>query len=172
MIDEESGSTATESDATRRKVFIIMGVGAALVLAGLVYLMTRPPAQNATEARLEGALRAGEPAFERIREQIVLDSKEASESPRAVGDVVMFLQATVRNFTGRTINGLEVHGAVVDSAGNAIRERTVIAVPSGQTTLTELEANKTLPVRIMLEGFKKSDDRANFRMEVTGVRFK
>lgn len=172
MDDEENGTLAAEDDATRRKVFIIMGIGAALVLAGLVFLITRPTTSNVTEARLESAIRAGEPSFEKVREQVVLDSKEASESPRAVGDVVMFLQATVRNFTGRTINGLEVRGAIVDSAGNPVRERTVIVLPSGQTAQTEIEPNKTLPVRIMLEGFKKSDDRADFRMELTGVRFK
>lgn len=168
----EADRAATADADTRRKVFIIVGVGAALVLAGLLYLVTRPAAEGVAAPRLEGALRPGEPAFEQVRQQIVLDGKDADQSPRAVGDIVMTLKATARNFTGRTITGLEVHGAVVDSAGNPIKERTVIVLPSGQTALEELQPNKTMPVRIMLEGFKQSDDRANYRMEITGVRFK
>jgi hypothetical protein len=167
-LDEKKIDT---DDGTRRKIFIIVGVCAALVVVGFVYLLSRPAAQN-VEVRLPGALRAGDPAFEQVREQVILDSKEAFESPRPLGDIVMTLESTARNFTNRTITGLEVRGAVVDSAGSPIRERTLIALPINQTTLTELEPNKTLPVRIMLEGFKKSDDRANFRMEVTAVRFK
>ena len=162
---------ADEDNATRRKVFIIVGTAAALLLAALIFLMTRPAA-NVTEARLEGALRASDQTFEETRRQVVLDSIEASESPRAVGDIVMSLQATVRNFTGRTINGLEIRAAIVDSAGNPVRERTVIVLPSGQTTLTELAPNRNLPVRVMLEGFKKTDDRANYEMQITGVKFK
>ena len=169
MAYEASGTADADR---RRKVFIIVGIGAALVLAGLLYVITRPSAPDVAEARLEGALRPGDPAFDALRGQVVLDSKEAFESPRAVGDIVMSLQATVRNFSSRTINGLEVHGAVVDSAGNPVKERTVIVLPSGQTTQTEIEPNKTLPVRVMLEGFKQSDDRADTRMEIVGIRFK
>lgn len=158
-------------DGTRRKVFMIVGVCAALLLVGFIYLLSRPATPN-VEPRLEGALRSGDPAFEQVLEQVILDSKQAFESPRPLGDIVMTLESTARNFTGRTITGLEVRGAVVDSAGSPIRERTLIALPSSQTSSAELEPNRTLPVRIILEGFKKSDDRANFRLEVTAVRFK
>lgn len=158
-------------DGTRRKVFMIVGVCAALLLGGLIYLVSRPAAQS-VEVRLPGALRAGDPAFEQVREQVILDSKQAFESPRPLGDIVMTLESTARNFTGRTITGLEVRGAVVNSAGNPIKERTMIALPSGAASVAELEPNRTLPVRMMLEGFNKSDDRANFRLEVTAVRFK
>lgn len=158
-------------DGTRRKVFMIVGVCAALLLVGLIYLVSRPAAQT-VEVRLPGALRAGDAGFEQARDQVILDSKEAFESPRPLGDIVMTLKSTARNFTGRTITGLEVRGAVVDSAGSPVKQRTIMALPSGVESVTELEPNKTLPVRMMLEGFGKSDDRANFRMEVTAVRFK
>ena len=170
MVASDEKSVETD-DGTRRKVFMIVGACAALLVVGFVYLLSRPATQS-VEVRLQGALRAGDPAFEQAREQVVLDSKQAFESPRPLGDIVMTLESTVRNFTNRTITGLEVRGAVVDSAGSPIKERTLIALPSGQTPLPELEPNKTLPIRITLEGFKKSDDRADFRMEVTAVRFK
>jgi hypothetical protein len=81
----------------------------------------------------------------------------------------MTLHSTARNFTGKTLNGLEVHAAVVDLAGKPVKERTVVIIPNRQP---ELEPNKTLPISVTLEGMKDSDVRADIKMEVTGFRFK
>ncbi len=81
----------------------------------------------------------------------------------------MTLQTTVRNFTGRTITGLEMHGAVVDHDGKPVKERTLVVIPGRQP---ELEPNKTMKVAIVLEGFTDNDDRANIKMEVTGFTLK
>ena len=153
----------------RRKIFLIVGIIAALLLAAFAYLVTRPAAPN-VEPRLENALRPGDPAFDAVRDKIILGDKEADQSPRAVGDIVMNLRGTVRNFTGRTITGLEVRGTVIDSAGNPVRQRTIIALPNGSTT--ELATNKILPVTVRLEGFRQSDDRSDYQLEITGVRFR
>jgi hypothetical protein len=64
---------------------------------------------------------------------------------------------------------LEIRGAVVDHQGQPVKERTVIVIPSRQP---ELAPNKTMPVTMMLEGMKDTDDRANIKMEVAGVKFK
>jgi hypothetical protein len=82
----------------------------------------------------------------------------------------MVLETTARNFTGRTITGLEVKGTVVDLEKKPIREQIVTVVPGRQAQ--ELEPNKTIPVRIRIEGFSKSDVRANIKTEVVGIRFK
>lgn len=164
-----TGAGDIDDAGARRKIFLIVGIVAALLLAAFAYLVSRPAAPN-VEPRLENAVRPGDPAFDSVRDKIVLDNKEADQSPRPVGDIVMNLRATARNFTGRTISGLEVRGAVVDSTGNPIRLRTVIALPTGSTT--ELATNKTLPIRVTLEGFRQSDDRSDFQLEITGVRFK
>jgi hypothetical protein len=141
-----------------------------LLIGGLIYLATRPTTGGAGEQqRLEGGIRAGTPEFEQYRERIMLDKPEATQSARPIGDIVMRLTSTVRNFTGRTINGLEIHAAVVDSQGNPVKERTVIVVPTRQP---EIEPNRTMEVPVMLEGMKKEDDRADIKMEVTAVRFK
>ena len=159
-----------ETNNSRRTVFIVVGLVSLLLIGGLAYLATRPEAGGgASQQRLEGALRAGAPEFEKARSQIVLDKPEATESTRAIGDIVMTLRTTVRNFTGRTINGLEIYAAVVDSQGQPVKDRTVIVIPARQP---ELEPNKTMEVPVMLEGMKKTDDRANIKMEVTGVKFK
>ena len=159
----------TGDAGARRKIFLAVGIVAALLLAAFAYLVSRPGAPN-VEPRLANAVRPGDPEFDSFRDKLVLDNKEADQSPRAVGDIVMNLRATARNFTGRTITGLEVRGAVVDSTGNPVRERTIIALPSGSNT--ELATNKTLAVVVRLEGFSQSDDRSDFQLEITGVRFK
>jgi hypothetical protein len=109
-----------------------------------------------------------------LRDKIVVEPEPdaATESTRPVGDIVMTLHPKVRNFTGRTITGLELLAMVVDLENKPVRQRTKIAVPNAETGLAELEPNKVIMVPILMEGFKKEDVRANIRVEVTGVKFK
>src|SRR6266576_4324252 len=142
-------------DDSSRKIIIIVAIIAAILIAGLFYgLMrvsgggtaTRPP-------RLEGAIRPGSPDWDKYSNYIVRDEPEADEAKRALGDIVMTLHTTVRNFTGRTITGLEVWGAVVDSDGKPVKQRTVVVIPARQI---ELEPNKTMRVSILIDGFTDS----------------
>lgn len=158
------------SDASRRKLIIIVAIIAAVVIAGFFYFLLRATSTGGSaDPVLEGAIRAGSPEWEQYHSKIVLDDPEADEAKRALGDIVMNLQTTVRNFTGRTLNGLEVRGAVVDHQGKAVRERTLVMIPTRQR---ELGPNQTMVVAVRLEGMKDSDDRANIKMEVTGFMFK
>jgi hypothetical protein len=159
----------TEMNDSRRKVIIVIAVLAAIAIAGLFYFLMRASSRAPAEPALEGAIRAGSPEFAQYQPKIVLDDQEADEARRALGDIVMNLHATVRNFTGRTLNGLEIKGAVVDHQGQPVKQRTVVVIP---TQKGELEPNHTMPVHIMLEGMTENDDRANIKMEVTGFRFK
>ena len=157
------------SDETRRKLIIVVAVVAALVIAGVFYFLMRASSGGNVEPALEGAIRAGSPEWDQNHSKIVLDPPEADEAKRALGDIVMNLQSTVRNFTGRTLSGLEVKGAVVDHDGRPVKERTVIVIPGRES---ELQANRTMLVTIRLEGMTDKDDRANIRLEVTGFKFK
>ena len=158
-----------ETDHSRRAIFIVVAASSLIWIIGLIYLASRPSTGGAgAQQRLEGALRPGSPEFEKYRQQISLDAPEATEAKRALGDIVMTLKTTVRNFTGRTINGLEVYAAVVNSQGQPIKERIVIVIPARQA---ELENNRTMEVPITLEGMTDADDRANIKMEIAGVRF-
>ena len=167
---------ADADDASRRKIFIIVAIVSALLIAALVFWATRSGSNDANQQpRLAGAIRSDAPEFAQIRERLIVDfdpNQNAFESTRPVGDIVMTLRPKVRNFTGRTISGLELLATVVDLAGNPVRQRTKIAVPNAETGLTELENNKVLEPTILMEGFKKDDVRANVKIEVTGVRFK
>jgi hypothetical protein len=78
----------------------------------------------------------------------------------------MTLRATVRNFTGRTITGLEVTAVVIDHQDQPVKQRTRIVMPSAGAA--ELLPNKTTPITIIIDGFADTDDRANVKMDVTG----
>lgn len=167
MAASEKGSEA--SDDSRRKMIIIVAVIAAVGIAGVFYFLMRASGGSNAEPVLEGAIRPGSPEFDQYQSKIVLDSPEADEAKRALGDIVMNLQTTVRNFTGRTISGLEIKAAVVDHQGKPVKERTMVVIPTRQT---QLEPNKTMTVAVRLEGMTDADDRANIRMEVAGFKFK
>ncbi len=123
-------------------------------------------------AQQQGApqlIRAGSQDFEKYQQLIKIDDLEADESARPIGDIVMTLRATVRNFTGRTLSGLEVRAAVVDLGGKPVKERMVLLIPTRQP---ELENNQNMKAQVLLEGINKNDTRANIKMEVTGFSFK
>lgn len=159
-----------EASESNRTLIIVVAVGAALVIAGIFgLLMLKVGGGGTSEPTLTGAIRPGAPQFEENKAKIFLDEPEATEAKRALGDIVMSLQTTVRNITGKTLNGLEIRAAVVDYEGRPVKERTVVVIP---TRLAELAPNKTMQVTVMLEGMKDSDPRANIAMEVTAFRFK
>jgi hypothetical protein len=168
MTAEDQKPDAPES---RRTLIIVVAVVAAVVIAGFFYLLMRAGAGGPVAPQtLQGAFRPGSPEFEQNKETIVLDTPEADESKRALGDIVMSLKTTVRNFTGKTLSGIEIRAAVLDYQGKPVRQRTVIVVPNYRQQ--ELANNKTVSVQVTLEGMTDSDARANIKMEVTGFKFK
>jgi hypothetical protein len=156
-------------DKSRRTLIIVFAIVAAVLIGGFFYLLLRKTVAPAPPATLQGAIRPGSADWDKYNKLIVLDEQEADEAKRALGDTVMSLHATVRNLTGRTLNGLEIKGAVVDHDGRSVKERTIVVIPGRQA---ELEPNKTMKVALMLEGFSDSDDRANIKLEVTGFILK
>jgi hypothetical protein len=179
-ITDDSSNQRDASDRSRRAIFIVAGLVGILLIVGLiVYLKTRPEPQPSgviVDQKLEGGLRAGSPDFEKNRDLIRIDEPIADYSNTVAGDIQMSLGTTVRNFTGRTINGLEMRGAVVDFEGKTIKERTKVVIPSG--AVSELEHNGTAKVPITISGFVGADKakieggQAVIRMEVTAIRFK
>jgi hypothetical protein len=165
----ESEKHVEEGDQARRSIIIGVAVVAAVAIAVLFYVLMRATGGGTAEPKLEGAIRPGSPEFEQYRSRIVLDEPEAEESKRALGDIVMPLHTTVRNFTGRTLNGLEITGSVLDHQDKAVKSRTVVVIPGRQS---ELENNRTLYVTVVLDGMTDKDDRAKIKMEVTAFRFK
>jgi len=156
-------------DTSHRTLIIVVAVIAAVVIGGFFYLLFRRALAPTAPPTLAGATRPGSPDWEKYSKLIARDDPEADVAKRALGDTVMTLHTTVRNFTGRTITGLEVRAAVVDHDGKPVKERTVVVIPGRQT---ELEPNKTMKVSVMLEGLTDNDDRANIKMEIMGFTLK
>lgn len=157
-------------ETSRRNIVIVVAIIAAIAIAGLFYLLMRAGKNTSgPPTRLAEAIRPGSPDWDKYSKQIALDAPEADEAGRALGDIVMTLHTTVRNFTGRSITGLEIRAAVVDHQEKAVRERYVVVVPAREP---ELGPNKTLPVNVVLDGMTETTDRANIRMEVTGFKLK
>ncbi len=160
-----------EGDKSRRTIFIAVAIVSAVLVGGLAWWATRPSAQPA-EPRLEGALRPGSPEFEQARDRLVIEfnpDEHAFVNERALGDIVITLRPTIRNFTGRTVSGLELRAIALDLANQPIKVRTVIPVPNQQG---QLEPNKTFSPSILLEGIAKENRPANLKLELTGVKFK
>ena len=165
----QTEKSVAEPDSHRTTI-IIVAIIAALVIGGLFYvLMRKSVGGGSSQPRLAGALRPGNPDFDKYRPQIVLDDPEADESKRALGDWVMTLHTTVRNFTGHTITGLEIQAAVVDHQNKPVKERSVVVIPGKQA---ELEPNKTMYVSVLLDGMTDKDDRANIKMDISGLTVK
>jgi hypothetical protein len=180
-ITGESLKQQDEAGKTRRTVFIIAGVIAVLLVAGLViFLKTRPEPKPSVvlDQKLEGGLRAGSPEFEKYRDSIKVDIPEAEYQNTLAGGIQMNLATTVRNFTGRTITGLEMKGTVTDLDGKPIKDRTMVVIPSPSGAFEELENNGTARVPISIPGFQGADadkiesGQAKIKMEITAVKFK
>jgi hypothetical protein len=159
----------SDPDDSRRKIIIVVAVIAAIAIATLFYLLMRATGGGTVEPALQGAIREGSPEFAQYQPKIVLDPPEAYESKRALGDIVMNLETIAHNFSGRTLTGLEIKGIVVDHQGKAVNQKAVVVVPTRQP---ELDNNRSMRVRVTLEGMTDKDDRANIQMEVTGFKFK
>lgn len=152
-------------EKSSRTLVIAVAVIAAVAIGGFFYILLRKSVATGPPPTLQGAVRLGTPDWDKYTKLIALDDPEADEAKRALGDTVMTLHTTARNFTGRTITGLEIRASVVDSDGKPVKQRTVVVIPGRQP---DLEPLKTMRVSIMIDGFSDSDNRANIKMEVTG----
>ena len=76
----------------------------------------------------------------------------------------MTYKPVVRNFTGRTVSGLEFRVGGVDLKGAVIRERYAI-------NRDELEPNRTLTPALSVN-FPQDNRPADLKLELTGVKFK
>ena len=160
-----------ESTESNRTLIIAVAIAAAVVIAiifgFLMWMVSSGPSAGVT---LQGAIRPGNPEFDKNAANIALDEPEGFEAPRPLGDLTMSLRTTVRNLTGKTITGLEIKGSVIDYEGKPVKEKTLIVVPSERQP--ELLPNKTMQAQMMLDGMKESDPRANIKMEVVAFKLK
>jgi hypothetical protein len=158
------GARREERDKSHQVIYAGVALMALLFACGLVYLATRPT-QKPGEEHLAGATRPGSPDFPGNKLVVDFDPDEnATIGANALGNYVVTMKPTVRNFTGRVVNGLEFHASGLDLKGNTIRERTYV-------TEEEIEMNKIASPAIGLN-FPSDNRPAQLKLELTGVRFK
>jgi hypothetical protein len=158
------GVRREERDRSRLVIYAAVALVALLLVGGLAYLASRPSAKPGEE-RLEGAIRPGSPGFPGDKLIVDFDPDEnATIGGNALGNYVVTMKPTVRNFTGRVVNGLEFRAAGLDLQGRTIRERTYV-------TQEEIETNRTASPAIGLN-FPSDNRPAQLKLELTGVRFK
>ena len=159
------GARREERDSSRTVIYAAVAVVALLLLGGLAYLASRPSARPGEE-RLEGAVRPGSPDFPGADKLVVEfnPDENALIGPTALGPWAVTFKPVVRNFTGRTVSGLEFRLAGLDLKGNVIRERIAI-------NQDEIETNRIHTPALSIN-FPQDNKPADLKLELTGVRFK
>ena len=111
-------------------------------------------------------MRPGSPDFPGADKLIVeFDPDENAEiSPTALGPWAVTFLPVVRNFTGRTVSGLEFRLSGTDVKGQIIRERVAI-------NRDEIGPNRVARPPLSIN-FPQDNRPANLKLELTGVRFK
>lgn len=144
-------------------------VGVAAIGIVVVLLMQTPSMEDQKAAVLADALHVGDPLFEQLTNDIVLetDFSKTVESPNAFGSISMYIAGNVKNKGSRTFNGLSVNSAVVDIQNRVLKEKDVLVVP---TQRGQISPGETIPITLEIAGFDRKADRANIRWKVTAIR--
>ncbi len=152
-----------------KTMLVALVIGAILVIALIAVVSLKQSDKQIAEQTLQGAFLEGQPEFALYTKKITIETIEdrTTESPTGLGTIVMSIAGKIRNITGKTLIGLEVKVSVVDSFGKLVKDKTVLVVPK---QAEKLNNGETLPVQVLIEGFKKDDDRANIRWKVTAIK--
>ncbi len=143
-------------------------VGVVAIAVFVALLMQTPSMEDQKAAVLADALHLGDPLFEQLTNDIVIETGENTvESPNAFGTISMYIAGNVKNKGTRTFNGLSVKAAVVDIQNNVLKEKDVLVVP---TQRGEIAPGETIPITLEISGFDRKADRANIRWKVTAIR--
>ena len=160
--DKEKGS---------KKIIIGAITAAVLALAAVIALISLKSSGTVVEQDyLKGAYREGTPEFQELTKKIVAQTVEdaTTSSPTAMGTKMMSIGGTIRNFTGRTLTGLEVRVTVVDTFNNPVKEKISRVLPNIE--YEKLENNTIMPVRVTVEGIDPKADLANIHWKVTAIK--
>jgi hypothetical protein len=153
------------------KLFVVGFIIGALIIAGIIGLLSRKPSMDDQKANLlRGAYTEGSPEFQDLQKDIILstDTDRTVESPMAAGTISMFIHGNIRNKGTRTITILEINAAVVTRfKSTVLKEKRVLVLP---VQLARLEPGQTVPVTLTMDGFDKDDDRADIRWKVTAIK--
>lgn len=153
------------------KNFLTAILVAVLLVAGGILLIWKfqPSMQEQQEQALTGAVREGSPEFDAITKRIVAENDEDKTwfSPVGTGGIMMNIAGKIRNNGDKTLTGLEIKVAVLDSFGKVVKDNTLLVVPNQQK---KLEPKSEMNVVVRIDGFKQDDDRARIQWKVTAIK--
>lgn len=152
------------------KLFIVGFIIGALLIGAGIWALSRKPSMDEQKANLlQGAYSEGSKEFQDLNKDIIIstDTEKTVESPMASGFISMFIHGNIRNKGSKTITVLEINAAVVTQFKDVLREKRMLVVP---IQLTRLEPGQTVPVTLTMDGFSRSDDRADIRWKVTAIK--
>jgi hypothetical protein len=158
-----------EENQGLNKTFVVAILIALVLIAGLIFLLSRKPPVNDQMAQLvASAYHEGTPEFADLSKDVIISTDDRTvQSPTGLGTISMYIYGKIRNKGTRTIDILEINVAVVTQFNQVLKEKKILVVPVQQPTL---DPGQTIPVTLALEGFSKDDDRANIRWKVTSIR--
>ena len=151
------------------KTFIVAILIAIVLIAGIVFLLSRrPPVDDQMAQLVASAYHEGTPEFADLSKDIIISTDDRTvQSPTGLGTISMYIYSKIRNKGSRTIDILEINVAVITQFNQVVKEKRILVVPVQQPTL---DPGQTIPVTLAMEGFSKDDDRANIRWKVTAIR--
>ena len=152
------------------KIFIFAFIIAALAIGGVIWLISlKPSMQQQVEVTMDGAFREGSPEFVALTKKIAIQTDEdrTMESPIGLGTIVMSIGGKIKNLTGKTVTGLEINVAVIDTFGKPVKDKTLIVVPN---QYTRLNTDEVADITVRIDGFDPKADRANIRWKVTAIK--
>ncbi len=145
---------------------------AAVLIIGVIGLLYKfqPTLEEQKQQQLAGAFLEGAPEFAAYTKNIVIstDTNRTTESPLGLGTIQMAIHGDIRNKGEKIVNGLEVSVSVVDVKNQIIKEKKVMVVPN---QAQKIAPDETVHVFVPMDGFTKTDDRANVRWRVSAIRF-
>ena len=160
-----------ESKKSVNKSFLVAVLIAVLLIGGGILLIWKlqPSMQEQQEQALSGALREGSPEFNTITKRIVAENDEDNTwfSPVGTGFIMMNISGKIRNNSDKTLTGLEINVAVLDSFGKVVKDNTLLVVPTQQK---KLAPKGEMKVNVRIDGFKPDDDRARIQWKVTAIK--
>lgn len=146
-------------------------LAAVLVVAGglLTIWKFQPTMEVQKQQVLEGAFREGTPEFEALTKKLIIENDEENtfESPLGIGTIMMSIAGEVRNYSDKTVTGLEIKVSVLDSFGKVVKSETEAVIPIQQA---KLEPKQEMKVTIRIDGFEQKDDRARVQWKVTAIK--
>ena len=159
-------SETTEGKDRSRLIIAVSGIAVLLVVALIIIVASRPPAQSPAEQEWPGP---GSAEFDSYSPNIVIGKPDKSTSTTLIGRRLAIIRADVTNQGDKTVIGLKVKASAVGFGGETLASRIATPVPRQKETLGPGETTK---IEIQLDPIPPPGQIQDFTLQVTALRLK